>query len=84
MITVRILVATVIMAAVARGDLGRASTSCSGRSLPAQIVSVGIACAAACVALREDRAVDADPRGSPDPGAGGAAAATSSLSSERT
>ncbi len=48
MITARILVATVIMAAVARGlwyvlDLGL------GRSLAAQIVSLGLACAAACV-----------------------------------
>jgi len=48
MITVRILVATVIMAAVARGvwyvlDLGL------GRGLPAEIVSVGLACTVAGV-----------------------------------
>jgi hypothetical protein len=48
MITMRILVATVIVAAVARGvwvglDAGL------GRSLPAQIVSVGLPCAVACV-----------------------------------
>jgi hypothetical protein len=48
MITVRILLATVIMGAVARGiwvllDAGL------GDSLAAQIVSVGVPCAVACV-----------------------------------
>jgi len=47
MITARILVATVIMAAVARG-LWVLLNSSLGRSLPAQIVSVGLPCAVAC------------------------------------
>lgn len=47
MITIRILVATVIMAAVARG-LWVALDTGLGRSLPAQIVSVGLSCAVAC------------------------------------
>jgi hypothetical protein len=44
MITARILVATVIMAAVARG-LWYLLDSGLGRSLPAQIASVSLACA---------------------------------------
>jgi putative peptidoglycan lipid II flippase len=47
MITARILVATVIMAAVAWGAW-YALDAGLGRSLPAQIVSVGFACAVAC------------------------------------
>jgi putative peptidoglycan lipid II flippase len=47
MITVRIVVATVIMAAVARG-VWVVLDHLFGRSLPAEIVSVGAACAAAC------------------------------------
>src|SRR6185437_7379665 len=46
MITMRILVATVIMAAVARG-LWVLLDSGLGDSLPAQIVSVGLPCAVA-------------------------------------
>jgi putative peptidoglycan lipid II flippase len=48
MITVRVVVATVLMAAVARG-LWVGLDQLLGRSLVAQILSVGIACAAACV-----------------------------------
>jgi putative peptidoglycan lipid II flippase len=47
MITARILVATVIMAAVARG-VWYALDAGLGRSTPAEIVSVGLACAVAC------------------------------------
>jgi putative peptidoglycan lipid II flippase len=47
MITVRIVVATVIMAAVARG-IWIVLDHLLGRSLLAEIVSVGFACAAAC------------------------------------
>jgi len=47
MITIRILVATAIMAAVALG-LWAAIDRVVGRSLPGQIVSVGFAIAAAC------------------------------------
>jgi putative peptidoglycan lipid II flippase len=47
MITLRIVVATVIMAAVARG-LWALLDDLLGTSLPAQLVSVGIAIAAAC------------------------------------
>jgi putative peptidoglycan lipid II flippase len=48
MITARIVVATVIMAALARG-LWVLLDHLLGRSLPAQIVSVGVAISAACV-----------------------------------
>jgi putative peptidoglycan lipid II flippase len=48
MITVRVVVATVLMAAIARG-LWVGLDQLLGRSLVAQILSVGIACAAACV-----------------------------------
>ena len=48
MITARILVATVIMAAVARG-LWVLLNGGLGDSLPAQIASVGASCAVACV-----------------------------------
>jgi putative peptidoglycan lipid II flippase len=48
MITVRILVATVIMAALARG-VWVLLDHLLGVSLPAQILSVGISCALACV-----------------------------------
>jgi putative peptidoglycan lipid II flippase len=47
MMTARILLATVIMAALARG-LWYALDAGLGRSLVAQIASVGVACAAAC------------------------------------
>ncbi|HTU85958.1 MAG TPA: murein biosynthesis integral membrane protein MurJ [Solirubrobacteraceae bacterium] len=47
MITLRILIATVIMAAVARG-VWAGLDSALGRSLIAQIISVGLACAVAC------------------------------------
>jgi putative peptidoglycan lipid II flippase len=48
MITIRILVATVIMAAVARG-IWALLARLLGHSLPAQMISVGFACAVACV-----------------------------------
>jgi peptidoglycan biosynthesis protein MviN/MurJ (putative lipid II flippase) len=48
MITVRILVATVIMATVARG-LWTLLDGVLGRSLAAQLVSVGLAITAACM-----------------------------------
>ncbi len=48
MITMRILVATVIMAAVARGVWYLLEAGL-GRGLPAEIVEVGLACAVACV-----------------------------------
>ncbi len=47
MITARIVVATVIMAAVARG-LWAVLDAGLGRSLPAQVISVGLACSLAC------------------------------------
>jgi putative peptidoglycan lipid II flippase len=48
MVTARILVATVIMAAVGRG-LWAVLDSLLGRSLPAQIIAIGIAATAACI-----------------------------------
>jgi putative peptidoglycan lipid II flippase len=48
MITVRILAATVIMAAVARG-LWALLDRIFGRSLPGEVISVGLAVASACV-----------------------------------
>jgi hypothetical protein len=48
MITVRILVATVIMAALARG-VWVLLDHVLGQSLAAEILSVGISCALACV-----------------------------------
>jgi putative peptidoglycan lipid II flippase len=48
MITVRILVATAIMAAVARG-LWAGLDSLLGRSLPAEIIAIGIAATAGCI-----------------------------------
>ncbi len=48
MITARVLVATVIMAAVGRGVWYALDAGLGHRSVYAQIVSVGLACAAAC------------------------------------
>ena len=48
MITVRIVVATVLMAALARG-VWVVLDSLLGRSVPAELVAVGFAVAAACV-----------------------------------
>ncbi len=67
MITMRILVGTVIMAAVARG-IWVVLDHLLGESLPAQIFSVGIASAVACVLYAKLDADDARPRGAADPG----------------
>src|SRR6185437_1937386 len=48
MITARIVVATVIIAAVARGLWYLLDTGLGHTSLPAQIAAVGVACAVAC------------------------------------
>ena len=66
MITVRILVATAIMAALAY-PVWKGLDSLLGLSLLAQIVSLGSAFVVPAVALRVAGAADADPRGPPDP-----------------
>ena len=68
MITVRILVGTVIMAAIARG-IWVGLDHLLGESLLAQIFSVGIASRRRVRALREAHADDARARGQADPGA---------------
>ena len=67
MITARIVVGTVIMAAIARG-IWVVLDHLLGESLPAQILSVGIASRGRVRALRQAHAHDARARGEADPG----------------
>ena len=68
MITVRILVGTSSWPRSPAAS-GFVLDHLLGRSLPAQIFSVGIACAVACAAIRQADAHDARARGPADPGA---------------